>query len=113
MHAVKAVEEELCAYLLAGLQRFPDLKIYGLTDPGRLAERVPTVAFTWPRLAPRATAEHLARHGIACWSGNYYALRLMERLGLETDGGAVRIGLAHYNTRQEIDTLLNALEEVK
>ena len=93
------------------MQEFEDLTVYGITDLDRLNERVPTVAFTWPRLSPRATSEHLAQHGIAVWSGNYYALRLMERLGLEAEGGAVRIGLAHYNTREEVDWLIEALHE--
>lgn len=112
MTAIKHYEEALAAQLIAGLQRLGDITIYGITDPARYAERVPTVAFTWPRLTPCATAEHLAKHGVCCWSGNYYALRLMERLGLEANGGAVRIGLAHYNTVDEIDILLNALESI-
>ena len=44
------------------------------------------------------------------WDGNYYALSLSERLGVESTGGMVRIGLAHYNTAEEIDRLLEALE---
>ncbi len=112
MNAIQQYEQSLAGRLIAGLQRFDDLKIYGLTDTGRAAERVPTVAFTWKRLAPRPTAAHLAVHGIHCWSGNYYALRLMERLGLEETGGAVRIGLAHYNTIGEIDRLLAVLDTV-
>ena len=78
----------------------------------RLDERLPTVAFTWPRLSPRETAEHLAAHGICVWSGNHYALRLMEALGLEGSGGAVRVGLAHYNTTQEVDRMIEALQSV-
>jgi cysteine desulfurase family protein (TIGR01976 family) len=113
MQTVKDYEQSLAKHLLARLQEFDDLTTYGITDPARLHERVPTVAFTWPRLSPRATAEHLAQYGIAVWSGNYYALRLMERLGLEAEGGAVRIGLAHYNTREEVDRLIDALHEVK
>ena len=112
MQGVKDYEQTLCRRLLSGLQEFDDLTIYGLNDPARLNERVPTVAFTWPRLSPRATSEHLAHSGIAAWSGNYYALRLMERLGLEAEGGAVRIGLAHYNTPEEVDRLIAALHEV-
>jgi selenocysteine lyase/cysteine desulfurase len=111
MNAIRNYERGLSAHLLQGLAQIPDLRIYGLTDLNRLDERVPTVAFTWPRLSPRATAEYLGQHGICCWSGNYYALRLMERLRLEAHGGAVRIGLAHYNTIEEIDRLLNLLND--
>jgi cysteine desulfurase family protein (TIGR01976 family) len=113
MNAIRAYEHGLSTYLLQGLAQIPDLKIYGITDLTRLDERVPTFAFTWPRRSPRATAEYLGDHGICCWSGNYYALRLMERLGLEAQGGAVRIGLAHYNTREEIDRLLNLLSDCR
>jgi len=111
MGAIREYEKTLSERLLIGLRSLADVQIYGLTDTARLDERLPTVAFTWPRLTPRATAEHLAAYGICCWSGNYYALRLMERLGLEGHGGAVRIGLAHYNTHKEIDRLVAALQE--
>lgn len=113
MQALHRYEQDLSAHLLHGLSRIADLQLYGLTDLDRLEERVPTFAFTWPRLSPRATAEYLGEHGICCWSGNYYALRLMERLGLEVHGGAVRIGLAHYNTHEEIDHLLNLLDRCR
>lgn len=111
MNAIHSYEQGLAAHFLDGLGQISDLKVYGLTDLKRLDERVPTFAFTWPRLSPRATAEYLGNHGICCWSGNYYALRLMERLGLEGEGGAVRIGFAHYNTVEEIDRLLNLLQD--
>ncbi len=109
---LQAYEQTLSQHLLEGLAALGDVTVYGLTDTARLAERLPTVAFTWPRLSPRATAEHLAAHGICVWSGNYYALSLMERLGLEGAGGAVRVGLAHYNTHAEIDRLLAVLADV-
>ena len=112
MQGLKDYEQTLSNYFLTRLQEIEDVTLYGLEDPKRLSERVPTFAFTWPRLSPRATVEHLAQHGIACYSGNYYALRLMERLGLEAEGGAVRIGLAHYNTTEEIDRLIVALQRV-
>ncbi len=112
MQAVREYEKTLSEVLIRGLQTLSDVRMYGLADLTRLDERVPTVAFTWPRLSPRATAELLGAQGICCWSGNYYALRLMERLGLEAEGGAVRIGAAHYNTRAEIDTLLGLLHDV-
>ncbi len=112
MAAVRAYEQTLSHHLITSLQTIPDIKIYGLTDLKRLDERLPTVAFTWPRLSPRETAEHLAASGICVWSGNYYALRLMEALGLEGSGGAVRVGLAHYNTTDEIDRMIAALQGV-
>ena len=109
MRAIRDYEQTLSRALITGLQSLPDLTLYGLTDTHRLAERVPTVAFTSPHHTPRALAERLAQADINVWSGNYYALRLMEHLGLEATGGAVRVGLAHYNTIAEINALLNAL----
>ncbi|MBC8104639.1 MAG: cysteine desulfurase-like protein [Cytophagales bacterium] len=112
MPAIKDYEAQLSRRLLAGLAQIEDITVYGLTDPERIEDRVPTVAFTWPRLSPRATCGYLAeKAGICAWSGNYYALRLMERLNLQESGGAVRIGCAHYNTSEEIDTLLSVLGE--
>lgn len=113
MSAVKAYEQQLSRHMLAGLGQISDIQLYGITDPARFDERGPTVAFTWPRLNPRATAEYLGEHGIFTWNGNYYALSLMERLNLEENGGAVRIGLAHYNTTEEIDYLLEVLNSVR
>jgi NAD(P)-dependent dehydrogenase (short-subunit alcohol dehydrogenase family) len=59
-----------------------------------------------------AIAEALAREGIAVWDGDFYATGLIERLGLATHGGVVRIGLTHYNTAAEVDRLLDALERL-
>lgn len=112
MQAIRGYEKMLSQRLLEGLASIGDITIYGLTDAARLDERLPTVAFTWPRLTPRATAEYLATRGFCVWSGNYYALRLMERLKLEGQGGAVRVGLAHYNTTEEIDRMVAALQDV-
>ena len=112
MAAIKGYEQMLSERLITGLQSLPDVTLYGLTDFTRLDERLPTVAWTWPRLTPRETAEYLASLGICVWSGNYYALRLMEALGLEERGGAVRVGLAHYNTAEEIDRMIAALQDV-
>lgn len=110
MTAIRDYEQTLSARLLAGLQSLPGVTIHGIADLARLGERVPTVAFTWPRLSPRATVEYLGAAGICAWSGNYYALRLMERLGLEALGGAIRIGAAHYNTPGEVDRLVALLQ---
>ncbi|HEY1351264.1 MAG TPA: cysteine desulfurase-like protein [Ktedonobacteraceae bacterium] len=111
MQAIKDYEAGLSAQLLAGLRTIKDLHIYGLTDPARLCWRVPTVACTMRDHTPRALAEHLAAHGIFAWDGNYYALGIMERLGLEAHGGALRLGMAHYNTPGEIERVLDCLAD--
>jgi selenocysteine lyase/cysteine desulfurase len=58
---------------------------------------------------PRAIATYLGEQGIYTWDGNYYALAVTERLGLEGQGGMLRVGLAHYNTEAEIERLGEAL----
>ena len=112
MHALHAYEQSLMTQLLTGLHALGDATIYGPGADNKQVPRIPTVAWTWPRLSARATCERLAEHGICAWSGNYYALRLMERLGLEGTGGAIRLGLAHYNTSEEINTVLDILHGV-
>ena len=112
MAAIQAYERTLAARLLAGLAELPGVHIYGLTSEADLARRVPTVAINVDGQTPRELAEALGERGIFCWDGNYYAITLMERLGLEETGGALRIGLAHYNTEAEVDRLLAALREI-
>jgi cysteine desulfurase family protein (TIGR01976 family) len=107
--AVAAYERELGHYLIEGLRTIRGLTIWGITDPARLEQRVPTVSFTLAGCHPRTVAERLAAEDIYVWDGNYYALAVMERLGLQESGGMVRVGLAHYNTRAEVDRLIDAL----
>jgi len=69
-------------------------------------------SFTTPDRKPTDIAKHLGDRGIFTWDGNYYALNLTERLGVEQKGGLLRIGIVHYNTTEEIDRLLGALREL-
>ncbi len=110
MLAIKAYENGLFRQLLSGLEDIKGIRIYGITDPAQLEQRTPTVAFTLPDLTPREIAERLGKESIYVWDGNYYALALMERLGLEEHGGAVRVGLAHYNTIAEVERFLNIMQ---
>jgi cysteine desulfurase family protein (TIGR01976 family) len=110
MQAIMDYERELAAQLLAGLREIKGLRVYGITNPQDLTRRVPTVACTIEGYSPRELAEYLAAQGIFAWDGNYYALGVMERLGLEEHGGALRLGIAHYNTLDEIDRVLGVLE---
>jgi cysteine desulfurase family protein (TIGR01976 family) len=105
MTAIQTYEQTLSLALLDTLQAVPGLRLYGLTDPARLAERVPTFSFTLAGWEPRALAEYLGQRGIYVWDGNYYALSVTERLGLETQGGMVRVGAVHYNTLEEVARL--------
>ncbi len=110
--AIQEYERGLVERLLVGLAALPGARIYGVTAVEDMARRVPTVAITIDGHTPRELATHLGERGIYCWDGNYYAINLMERLGLEGSGGALRIGLAHYNTAGEIERLLAALREI-
>ncbi len=112
MTAIREYEAELAARLLRGLAERRRFRVWGVTDPRRLAERVPTVAVTAADRTPDEMAEALARRHIYTWSGNLYALELSERLGLEERGGFLRLGLVHYNTAEEVDRLLQALDEI-
>jgi cysteine desulfurase family protein (TIGR01976 family) len=113
MHAMADYERGLSAQLLAGLREINGLRVYGITDTKQLALRVPTFACTIEGYSPRELAEYLASQDIFAWDGNYYALGIMERLELESKGGALRLGMAHYNTVDEIDRVLECLEQLK
>jgi selenocysteine lyase/cysteine desulfurase len=105
MAAIRAYEYDISHALIATLAQIPGLHLYGLSDTRRLEERVPTFAFTMEGYSPRQIAEKLAQENIFVWDGNYYALAVTERLGVEESGGMVRIGPVHYNTVSEITRL--------
>jgi cysteine desulfurase family protein (TIGR01976 family) len=104
--AIRSWERELGDRFLAGLPE--SCRLYGLPT---MEDRVPTFAFTVSGRSPREVAVFLGERDVAVWHGNYYALEVMRRLGLE-DGGAVRAGIVHYNTAEEVDRLLAALGEL-
>jgi cysteine desulfurase family protein (TIGR01976 family) len=104
-----AIQAHERALALEFLERVSDnVRFYGVLA---VDGRVPTFAFTVEDYTPRAVAEHLAERDIAVWDGNYYAVEVMERLGLGAEG-AVRVGFVHYNTRAEVYRLLEALKEL-
>jgi cysteine desulfurase family protein (TIGR01976 family) len=104
-------ERDLVTHLISMLQNLPGVHIAGVTEPKRFDERVPTVIFVKDGYTPLQIAEHLAARQIYVWDGNYYAVEIMNRLR-RTEGGMVRVGLAHYNTHEEIDRLESALKEL-
>ncbi len=109
MAAIHAYEARLSRALLEALTDVPGLAIRGISDPARFAARVPTFSFTMEGRSPRAIAEELGRRGFRVWDGNYYAVGVTERLGLEASGGMVRVGPVHYNTVDELRRLGAAL----
>jgi cysteine desulfurase family protein (TIGR01976 family) len=112
MTAIRAYEMDLYRRLVDGLEAIPGLRLYGITDRSRFADRTPTAALTIEGHSPRAIAEALGREGIATWDGDFYASGLIERLGLAESGGVVRIGLTHYNTAGEVDRVVESLAHV-
>ena len=109
-------EHSLMNRLIAGISQIPQLKIYGITDPSCFDWRCPTLAIRainqTKDTTPLALATKLGERGFFTWDGNYYALNLTERLNVESSGGFLRIGLAHYNTTEEVDRLLAALIQI-
>lgn len=112
MEAIRSYERELSELLVAGLLQIPSLSFYGINDPAHFFWRTPTVAVRLAGYTPHQLAQELGERGIFTWYGNYYALNLTERLGVESSGGMLRIGLVHYNTVEEVHRLLKALSEV-
>jgi selenocysteine lyase/cysteine desulfurase len=112
MSAIRSYEFELSRALLDILAETPRVTVYGNTDTKRLEERVPTCAFTMAGTHPRQVAEELDEANIYVWDGNYYALGVTERLGLESSGGMVRVGPVHYNTLDEIMRFADVLGRV-
>lgn len=112
MSAIRAYEYELSRTLLDVLEETPGVRVYGITDRRHIESRVPTVSFTLKGMHPRRVAEELDKENIYVWDGNYYALAVTERLGLEDKGGMVRVGPVHYNTVEEISKFGEALGKI-
>ena len=104
-------ETALVSRLIEGLLEIPGLRFFGIRDPKRFGERCSTLSVRLGNHTPTEVATFLGERGIFTWDGNYYALNLTERLGVEQTGGLLRIGLVHYNTADEVDRLLTALRE--
>ncbi|HEX6231481.1 MAG TPA: cysteine desulfurase-like protein [Actinomycetota bacterium] len=109
MEAIRAYEATLSTRFLEGVRGNPAVRLWGIAEPERVDERTPTFAVRVGDRHPLETAKALGERGIFVWDGHYYALALMERLGLQASGGAVRIGFCHYHTPDEVDRVLDEL----
>jgi cysteine desulfurase family protein (TIGR01976 family) len=107
--AARSYEEPLTNRLIEGLKTIPGIKIYGTTNPNRIGERVPTISFRHTAHDPASIASALAQSGIQVWHGHNYAYEPARALNIPLDEGVVRIGLAHYNTNDEVE---RTLEEI-
>lgn len=105
-------EATLAQHLISGLQQLPGVRIQGISHPDAMSRRVPTVSFTVDGDSPDRIAKALACENIFVWSGHNYALEAATVLGIVDKGGAVRVGPVHYNTIEELDELLNALDGI-
>jgi cysteine desulfurase family protein (TIGR01976 family) len=112
MAATKEYEQELSERFLRGAAEVPGLQVFGITDIETLENRTPTFAVRLDGYTTEAVAARLGEQGIFVWHGHYYAVAVMERLGLLDQGGLVRIGFVHYNTFDEVDDVLTALREL-
>jgi len=111
MQAILSYERILSLELLRVLSDC-GATVYGITDPARVSERVPTFSFNVGQRAPSAVTEAMARAGIGIRDGHLYCPRLMRRLALPVDSGAVRVSLVHYNTVAEIHRFGNVLSDL-
>jgi cysteine desulfurase family protein (TIGR01976 family) len=112
MTTIRGHETELARRLLAALAERPRFRVHGLTSEADLSRRAPTVSITCAGRRADEVAAHLAAREVYVWHGNFYAVELTERLGVEQQGGMVRLGLVHYNTADEIDRVVRALDEL-
>jgi cysteine desulfurase family protein (TIGR01976 family) len=112
MCGIRAYEHGLWLELVRVL-REAGATIYGLSDGAQQAQRVPTVCFNLQGIAPAVVTEAAARAGIGIRDGHMYAPRLMQRLGLSAETGAVRASLVHYNTPAEIHRLGDVLAQLR
>ena len=109
--AIEEHERGLCLRMIHGLAEIDGLKIWGITNPERIAERSPTVSFTHPKMVASEIGALLAERGIFVWAGNFYALELTEALGLEPEG-VLRVGLLHYNSMEEVNFFISSVREI-
>ncbi len=112
MRAIKEYEAGLSRRFLEEAARTPGLRVYGITDVEEVERRTPTFAIGLAGHTPEAVAAYLGERSIFVWHGHYYAVAVMERLGVLDSGGLVRVGFAHYNTAEELARLFATLREL-
>lgn len=105
-----SLETNLAGRLIDGLNGIKGVEIHGLVNTKDLRYRVPTISFTLPDIVPADLVRELNGEGIFCWSGHNYAWEVVQQLGIDPEAGVVRIGIANYNTAEEIDRTLESVE---
>ena len=110
MTHISAYEHELAKFYHDGVHRIPGVRVWGPGFSGRA--RAPTVSITLDKITAAAAATALGNQGICVWDGDFYAARPVQVLGLAARGGLLRTGISMYNTRDELNRLLNGLERL-
>ena len=105
-------EEPLTNMLIDGISQISGMTIYGITNPNRVHERVPTISLRHNQYNPSEIAKSLADVGIYVWHGHNYAYEPTRFLQIPEDEGVVRIGLAHYNTGEEVARVVQAIDAI-
>jgi selenocysteine lyase/cysteine desulfurase len=111
MNAIRAYEQMLSVETLRMLADI-GADVYGVRDPRQVELRVPTFCFNIPGVAPQTVTDAAVRAGLGIRDGHLYAPRLMRRLGLSLETGAVRVSFVHYNTKNDVQRLGNVLRDV-
>ena len=109
METIGSYERAITERFLEGIAGLPRVRLYGRNTPDG---RTPTFAVSVSGVHPDDVAAALGVEGIFVWSGDYYAVEVMRRLGVAHQGGLVRIGFVHYNTIEEVDRVVAALGDL-
>jgi cysteine desulfurase family protein (TIGR01976 family) len=112
MEAIRVYEATLSAEILRSLAKLEDVTVYGIREPSQLTQRVPTICFNLNGLPPARVAASCAENGIGVRDGNMYSPRLLRRMGIPSESGAVRASLVHYNTVEEIAKFIDVLRRI-
>jgi cysteine desulfurase family protein (TIGR01976 family) len=111
LHAATAYEASLMDRFLAGIGRIDGLTLYGIASRNRLDARVPTFSFRLSNRSPQETIQHLAANNVFGWAGDFYAHEVAGFLGVRESGGVIRLGLSHYSSLEEVDSVVTLLSE--
>jgi cysteine desulfurase family protein (TIGR01976 family) len=112
MEAIRVYEATLSAEILRSLAKLEDVTVYGIREASQLAHRVPTICFNLNGVPPARVAASCAENGIGVRDGNMYSPRLLRRMGIPSESGAVRASLVHYNTVEEIAKFIDVLRRI-
>jgi len=112
MEGIRRYEKLLVSEVLGRLAEIGSITVYGIREPERLDQRVPTVCFNVKGFSAAAVAERCAEEGIGVRDGNMYSPRLLNRMGIPPETGAVRASLAHYNTVEEVDRFIQVMQNL-